>query len=169
MLLRVAHPAGSSIMSLRWFGFLSRLHGLSIDDLVEVEVASADGRVVIVNEDEDPGVLETGTGGDSRLLMRARCCRSLVGNRRCWHTRCCYQVHCKSIPRPCGVCGKSSLDLFYCLVRARLTTSIPDSQFHKATAPSLIGHFCDCVKQVPRELYVNVLLTTGLRTNIPWS
>ena len=52
-------------MILGGFGFLSRLHGLSIDNLVEVEMVLADGRIVIVNEDEDPGALETGTGGDS--------------------------------------------------------------------------------------------------------
>lgn len=40
---------------------------------------------------------------------------------------------------------------------------MPDSnsRFHKATAPSLIRHFRDCVKQAPRELYANVLLTAG--------
>ena len=36
-----------------------------------------------------------------------------------------------------------------------------NSRFHKATAPSLIKHFRDCVKQAPRELYANVLLTAG--------
>jgi hypothetical protein len=36
-----------------------------------------------------------------------------------------------------------------------------ESRFHRATAPSLIRHFRDCVKQAPRELYANVLLTAG--------
>ncbi|KAL0574903.1 hypothetical protein V5O48_007047, partial [Marasmius crinis-equi] len=49
-----AHPAGSSIMLLGGFGFLSRLHGLSIDNLVEVEVVLADGRIVVANENEYP-------------------------------------------------------------------------------------------------------------------
>jgi hypothetical protein len=35
------------------------------------------------------------------------------------------------------------------------------SRFHRATAPSLIRHFRDCVKQAPRELYANVFLTAG--------
>lgn len=35
------------------------------------------------------------------------------------------------------------------------------SRFHRATAPSLIRHFRDCVKGAPRELYANVLLTAG--------
>ena len=43
----------------------------------------------------------------------------------------------------------------------RLTVPVANSRFHKATAPSLIKHFRDCVKQAPRELYANVLLTAG--------
>ena len=35
------------------------------------------------------------------------------------------------------------------------------SRFHRATAPSLIKHFRDCIKDAPRELYANVLLTAG--------
>ena len=51
-----AHPTGSSIMILGGFGFLSRLHGLSIDNLVEVEMVLADGRIVVVSENEYPGI-----------------------------------------------------------------------------------------------------------------
>lgn len=42
-------------MLLGGFGFLSRLHGLSIDNLVEVEMVLADGRIVVVSENEYPG------------------------------------------------------------------------------------------------------------------
>lgn len=35
------------------------------------------------------------------------------------------------------------------------------SKFRKSTAASLIKHFRDCVKNVPRELYANVILTAG--------
>jgi hypothetical protein len=35
------------------------------------------------------------------------------------------------------------------------------SRFHRATAPSLIKHYRDCVKGAPRELYANLLLTAG--------
>ncbi|KAI0701004.1 hypothetical protein C8T65DRAFT_709583 [Cerioporus squamosus] len=49
-----AHPAGSAIMLLAGFGFISRMYGLSIDNLVEVEMVLADGRIVTVNADEDP-------------------------------------------------------------------------------------------------------------------
>lgn len=50
-----AHPTGSGIMLLGGFGFLSRLHGLSSDNLVEVEMVLADGRIVYVNESDYPG------------------------------------------------------------------------------------------------------------------
>lgn len=52
---RSAHPVGSSIMLLAGFGFLSRMYGLSIDNLVELEMVLADGRIVIVNKEDDPG------------------------------------------------------------------------------------------------------------------
>lgn len=55
MVSSAAHPTGSAIMVLGGFGFLSRLHELSIDNVVEVEMVLADGRIVFVNEDEDPG------------------------------------------------------------------------------------------------------------------
>ena len=50
-----AHPVGSSIMILAGFGFISRMHGLSVDNVVEVEMVLADGRIVVVNRDSDPG------------------------------------------------------------------------------------------------------------------
>lgn len=33
--------------------------------------------------------------------------------------------------------------------------------FNRATAPSLLKHFRDCVKAAPRKLYANVILTAG--------
>lgn len=44
-------------MILAGFGFLSRLHGTSSDNLVEAEMVLADGRIVIINKDENPGEL----------------------------------------------------------------------------------------------------------------
>lgn len=46
-------------------------------------------------------------------------------------------------------------------IASRADHPVTNSRFHKATAPSLIKHFRDCVKQAPRELYANVLLTAG--------
>ncbi len=42
-----------------------------------------------------------------------------------------------------------------------LTADPVTSRFHRATAPSLLRHFRDCIKGAPRELYANVLLTAG--------
>jgi FAD/FMN-containing dehydrogenase len=47
---------GSAVMLTGGFGFLSRLHGLSLDNLVEVEMVLADGRIVIVNANSHPGM-----------------------------------------------------------------------------------------------------------------
>ncbi|KAG8776694.1 hypothetical protein FRC12_000779 [Ceratobasidium sp. 428] len=46
-----AHPVGSSVMLLGGFGFLSRLHGLSMDCLVEAEVVLPDGQIVWVSKE----------------------------------------------------------------------------------------------------------------------
>jgi hypothetical protein len=53
---RSAHPVGSSTMILGGFGFLSRSRGLSVDNIVEVEMVLADGRIIVVDKDEDPGM-----------------------------------------------------------------------------------------------------------------
>lgn len=50
-----AHPVGSTTMISGGFGFLSRLHGLSIDNVVEVEMVLASGEIVVVNETDQPG------------------------------------------------------------------------------------------------------------------
>ncbi len=55
-LYRSAHPNGSSVMLLGGFGFLSRLHGLSVDALA-VEMVLADGSIITVNETENPGMV----------------------------------------------------------------------------------------------------------------
>ncbi|KAL9712103.1 hypothetical protein Ac2012v2_005179 [Leucoagaricus gongylophorus] len=119
-----AHPAGSSIMLLGGFGFLSRLHGLSVDNLVEVEMVLADGRIVVVNENEHSDLWWALRGAGTTLGIATR-----------------YKA--KAFPVPVVFAG----NLIY--------------RFNKATAPSLIKHFRDCVKGAPRELYANILLTAG--------
>ncbi|KAJ3864737.1 hypothetical protein EV359DRAFT_72860 [Lentinula novae-zelandiae] len=119
-----AHPAGSSIMLLGGFGFLGRLYGLSIDNLVEVEMVLADGRIVIVNKDEHPDLWWALRGAGPAFGVATR-----------------YKA--KAYPIPVVFAG----NLIY--------------RFHKATAASLIKHFRDCIKNAPRELYANVLLTAG--------
>ncbi|KIM76644.1 hypothetical protein PILCRDRAFT_797325 [Piloderma croceum F 1598] len=111
-----AHPVGSSIMLLGGFGF--------VDNLVEVEMVLADGRVVIVNETEYSDLFWAMRGGGPAFGVVIR-----------------YKA--KAYPVPVVFAG----NLIY--------------RFHRATAPSLIKHFRDCVKGAPRELYANVLLTAG--------
>ncbi|KAG8976620.1 hypothetical protein FRC05_003459 [Tulasnella sp. 425] len=45
---------GSAVMLLGGFGFQTRLRGLSVDALVEVEMVLADGSIIVVNEREHP-------------------------------------------------------------------------------------------------------------------
>lgn len=119
-----AHPVGVSVMLLGGFGFLSRLHGLSIDNLVEAEVVLADGRIVIVNEKEHPDLWWGLRGSGPALCIATR-----------------YKA--RAYPVPVVFAG----NLIF--------------RFHRATAPSLLRHFRDCIKGAPRELYANVLLTAG--------
>ncbi|KAF8627621.1 hypothetical protein AX15_004319 [Amanita polypyramis BW_CC] len=119
-----AHPVGSSNMLLGGFGFLGRLHGLSIDNLVEAEMVLADGRVVVVNKDSYPDLWWALRGAGTAFGVATR-----------------YKA--KAFPVPVVFAG----NLIY--------------RFNKATAPSLIKHYRDCVKNAPRELYANVLLTAG--------
>ncbi|KAJ7157802.1 hypothetical protein C8R46DRAFT_1225560 [Mycena filopes] len=119
-----AHPVGSGVMLLGGFGFLSRLRGLSIDNLVEVEMVTADGQIRIVNKEEHPDLWWGLRGAGPALGVVTR-----------------YKA--KAFPVPVVFAG----NLLY--------------RFHRATAPSLIRHFRDCVKGAPRELYANVLLTAG--------
>jgi hypothetical protein len=41
-----AFPVGSAVMMTGGFGFLGRLHGLSMDNLLEIEYVLSDGRIV---------------------------------------------------------------------------------------------------------------------------
>ncbi|KAK7691920.1 hypothetical protein QCA50_005325 [Cerrena zonata] len=119
-----AHPVGSSILLLAGFGFISRMHGLSVDNLVEVEMVLADGRIVILDKDNDPDLWWAIRGAGPAFGIATR-----------------YKV--KAFPVPVVFAG----NLLY--------------RFHRATAPSLIKHFRDCIKGCPRELYANLFLTTG--------
>ncbi|KAH7912736.1 hypothetical protein BJ138DRAFT_1171783 [Hygrophoropsis aurantiaca] len=119
-----AHPVGSAIMILGGFGFLGRLHGLSVDNLVEAEVVLADGSIVYANQHEYSDLWWALRGGGPAFGIVTR-----------------YKA--RAYPVPVVFAG----NLIY--------------RFHRATAPSLIKHFRDCVKGAPNELYANVLLTAG--------
>lgn len=119
-----AHPTGSAVMLLGGFGFLGRLHGLSVDNLVEAEVVLADGSIVFASEKNHPELWWALRGAGPAFGVVTR-----------------YKA--RAYPVPVVFAG----NLIY--------------RFHRATAPSLIRHFRDCVKGAPRELYANVLLTAG--------
>jgi len=119
-----AHPAGSGVMLHGGFGFLSRMHGLSIDNLVEAEVVLADGQIVMASEAENPDLWWALRGAGSAFGIVTR-----------------YKA--KAFPVPVVYAG----NLIY--------------RFDRATAPSLMKHFRDCIKGAPRELYANLILTAG--------
>ena len=85
-------------------------------------------------------------------------CRSLSGNS--------YSIQNESLSRTSSLRWKSHLvcsPFSSKAITLTLTSKKIDiySRFNKATAPSLIKHYRDCVKGAPRELYANVLLTAG--------
>ncbi|KIJ66117.1 hypothetical protein HYDPIDRAFT_87457 [Hydnomerulius pinastri MD-312] len=135
-----AHPVGSAVMLLGGFGFLGRLYGLSVDNLAEAEVVLADGRIIIVSEKEHSGeclstYLTFFADNTSDLWWALRGAGPAFGVVTRYKAR--------AFPVPVVFAG----NLLY--------------RFHRATAPSLIKHFRDCVKGAPRELYANILLTAG--------
>lgn len=48
-----AYPVGCAIFASGGFGFLSRLHGLSMDNVVEVELVVPDGRIIHLCEEDE--------------------------------------------------------------------------------------------------------------------
>ncbi|KAH8980746.1 hypothetical protein EDB86DRAFT_2813435 [Lactarius hatsudake] len=138
-----AHPVGASVMLLGGFGFLSRLHGLSVDNLVEAEVVLADGRIVIVNEKEHQGGLPVPSAVSQACAYEEN--RDLWWGLRGSGPALCIATRYKARAYPVPVVFAGNL--IY--------------RFHRATAPSLLRHFRDCIKGAPRELYANVLLTAG--------
>ncbi|KAF9235248.1 hypothetical protein BU15DRAFT_89615 [Melanogaster broomeanus] len=119
-----AHPVGSAVMLLGGFGFLGRLHGLSMDNLVEAEVVLADGRIVIASEKDHPDLWWALRGAGPAFGIVTR-----------------YKA--KAFPVPVVFAG----NLIY--------------RFHRATAPSLIKHFRDCVKGAPHSLVVIQMCYVG--------
>ncbi|KAG8976621.1 hypothetical protein FRC05_003460 [Tulasnella sp. 425] len=119
-----AHPNGSAVMLLGGFGLQTRLRGLSVDALVEVEMVLADGSIIIVNERDHPDLWWAVRGAGSAFGIATR-------------------YRAKAYPIPVVYAG----NIIY--------------EFKRATAPSLMKHFRDCIKSAPRELYANLILTAG--------
>jgi hypothetical protein len=96
-------------MLLGGFGFLSRLHGLSVDSLVEAEVVLADGRIVIINEKEYEGELPVRSPVFTCMYSRGKW-RPLVGIARqrfgALHRN---SLQGASVSRPRRLCGESDI------------------------------------------------------------
>lgn len=130
-----AFPVGSTAMTTGGFGYLSRAYGLSLDNIEEVDLVLASGRVVTLNrssaQSSDP---------DERDLWWA-----VRGAAPCFGVVA--RIVAKAYPVPKVYAG----NLIY--------------PFNPATAPSLIRHWRDCLKgtgeSTPRELYSNLILTAG--------
>lgn len=94
-------------MLLAGFGFLSRMYGLSIDNVVEVEMVLADGRIVVLDKDTDPGEQESHS---YHSCFGLKLNRSVVGHTRCWSSfRYRHQIQSHGVPDSGGIRRKSYL------------------------------------------------------------
>jgi hypothetical protein len=107
-------------MLLGGFGFLSRLHGLSIDNLVEAEVVLADGSIVIVNEKEHPGRLLVTSSAVNGARADQEKSRPLVGFARRWSgTLRCDSLQSAGVPGVRRLCRKLDLVRLPCYLSLR--------------------------------------------------
>ncbi|KAJ9122402.1 hypothetical protein QFC22_001825 [Naganishia vaughanmartiniae] len=143
-----AFPVGSAVMMTGGFGFLGRLHGLSMDNLLEIEYVLSDGRIVwlsgldaknegtviaVENADGTEGQLTEQEGKDLWFAIRGAGTAMGIATR----------YRAKAYHVPVVYAG----NLIY--------------PFNRETTPHLIQHVRDCVKASPRKLYVNMILTAG--------
>ncbi|KAJ9100637.1 hypothetical protein QFC21_003681 [Naganishia friedmannii] len=143
-----AFPVGSAVMMTGGFGFLGRLHGLSMDNLLEIEYVLSDGRIVwlsgsdaknegiviaVENADGTEGQLTEQEGKDLWFAIRGAGTAMGIATR----------YRAKAYHVPVVYAG----NLIY--------------PFNRETTPRLIQHVRDCVKASPRKLYVNIILTAG--------
>lgn len=130
-----AYPVGSTAMTIGGFGYMSRAYGLSLDNIVELDIVLADGRLKTLNSSS----IDSKDSEERDLWWAVR------GAAPCFGivTR----IIAKAYPVPQVYAG----NLIY--------------PFNKSTAPSLLRHWRDCLKgtgeSIPRELYSNLILTAG--------
>ncbi len=142
-----AFPVGSAVMMTGGFGFIGRLHGLSMDNLVEIEIVLADGRIVWLCGGEDDlgeclGVeMPDGSKGELTMDEVKDLWFGIRGAGTALGVATRYRA--KAYPLPVVYSG----NLIY--------------PFNTLSTPSLLKHVRDCIKNAPRELYVNMILTAG--------
>ncbi|WVO12640.1 hypothetical protein L204_100245 [Cryptococcus depauperatus] len=130
-----AFPVGTGQFLSGGFGFLGRKHGFAMDNLVEVEMVLADGRIIWVGEGGTKGG-EWKEGEDPKEVWWAiRGAGSIIGV----VTR----FKAKAYYVPSVYAG----NLIYL--------------FDHNTTPSLLQHVRDCIKGAPPTVYANIILTAG--------
>lgn len=130
-----AYPVGSTSMTIGGFGYLARAYGLSLDNIVELDIVLADGRLKTLSA-------ASATSSDQEDVDLWWAARGAAP---------CFGIVTRMVAKAYPVPRVYAGNLIY--------------PFNPATAPSLLRHWRDCLKgtgeSVPRELYSNLILTAG--------
>ncbi|GAA93536.1 uncharacterized protein L969DRAFT_51479 [Mixia osmundae IAM 14324] len=133
-----SYPVGSALFLSGGFGFASRCHGLSTDNVVCAEFVLADGRIVQLRNEstlEDANLTDEEVQEQRDLWWAVRGAGSAFG------------VMTRLTAKAYRIGQVYSSNTIY--------------PFSAATAPSLIKHWRDCVKTVPEQVYSNLILSSG--------
>ncbi|OCF72836.1 hypothetical protein I204_06065 [Kwoniella mangroviensis CBS 8886] len=130
-----AFPVGAGQFISGGFGFIGRKHGLAMDNLVEVEMVLADGRIVWLGQDGKKGGGWKDNEDPEEVWWAVRGAGAIIGV----VTR----FRAKAYYLPSVYAG----NLIYL--------------FDREKTPSLLRHVRDCIKGSPRTLYTNIIMTAG--------
>ncbi|WVW84786.1 hypothetical protein I302_106821 [Kwoniella bestiolae CBS 10118] len=130
-----AFPVGAGQFISGGFGFIGRKHGLAMDNIVEVEMVLADGRIVWVGQDGKKGGDWKEDEDPKEVWWAVRGAGAIIGV----VTR----FRAKAYYLPSVYAG----NLIYL--------------FDREKTPSLLRHVRDCIKGSPRTLYTNIIMTAG--------
>ena len=132
------YPVGTAIFTTGGYGFASRMFGLSMDLTTELEVVlPSDGRIVTLKNDwlDNPSLSPEEKAEQEELWWAFRGAGTAFG----------IVTHIKAKAYKIGKVLAGNL-IF---------------PFNTVTAPSLLKHWRDCLKNAPRGLYTAVILTAG--------
>ncbi|WWC62688.1 uncharacterized protein I303_105285 [Kwoniella dejecticola CBS 10117] len=130
-----AFPVGAGQFISGGFGFIGRKHGLAMDNLVEVEMVLADGRIVWLGQNGQKGGEWKDDEDPEEVWWAVRGAGAILGV----VTR----FRAKAYYLPSVYAG----NLIYL--------------FDREKTPSLLRHVRDCIKGSPRTLYTNIIMTAG--------